>query len=74
MTDKYYQKYKESFKKKHVKDTKIFLENKKVKGEKKARKICQNFTEDVSIITNVNRRCLSIIIVIIICYLLLFII
>ena len=34
MTDKYYQKYNESFKKKHVKDMKIFLENKKAKGKK----------------------------------------
>ena len=35
MVNKDYQKTKKSFKKKHVKGTKIFLKKKKKKGEKK---------------------------------------
>ena len=35
MVNKYYQKKKKSFAKKHVKGTKIFLKKKKKKGEKR---------------------------------------
>ena len=35
MVNKYYQKTKKSFKKKHAKDIKIFLKKKKKKGTKK---------------------------------------
>ena len=46
MVNKYYQKNKKSFGKKHVKYIKISLKNKNTKGEKKARERYHNFTEE----------------------------
>ena len=43
MVNKYYQKTKKSFKKKHVKDTKIFLNKKKKKMKKGSRQIPKSF-------------------------------
>ena len=45
MANKYYQKTKKSFKKKHVKDIKIFLK-KKTKRRKKAQDIYKNLSEE----------------------------
>ena len=47
MVNKYYQKTKKSFKKKHAKDIKIFLKKKKKKGaKKKTQDRYKNFFED----------------------------
>ena len=47
MINKYYQKTKKSFKKKHAKDIKIFLKKKKKKGtKKKTQDRYKNFSED----------------------------
>ena len=47
MVNKYYQKTKKSFKKKHAKDIKIFLKKKKKKGtKKKTQDRYKNFSED----------------------------
>ena len=43
MVNKYFQKNKKSFEKKHLKGTKIFLNNKKKKGQKKPRQIPKSF-------------------------------
>ena len=39
MVNKYYQKHKERLRMKHVKDIKIFLKKKKIKGKKGSRQI-----------------------------------
>ena len=60
MTNNYYQKHKESFQKKHVKDIKIFLKKQKKNMRKKAPERYQNLTEEkketkISIIVNLMR-------------------
>ena len=55
MVNKYYQKTKKSFKKKHAKDIKIFLKKKKKKGTKKRPK-----TDIKIFLKTKNKRKLSI--------------
>ena len=43
MVNKYYQKTKKTFKKKHMKDIKIFLKKKKKKRKKSSRQIEKSF-------------------------------
>ena len=46
MVNKYDQNHKKDCKQKLMKDIKIFLKNKKTKGEKKAQERYENFTEE----------------------------
>ena len=65
MVDEYYQKTKESFRKKHVKGTKIFLKKKKTKNTNMLEKdikvlLKKKKKKGVSIITNLSKSYLSI--------------
>ena len=61
MVNKYDQNHKKDCKQKLMKDIKIFLKNKKTKGEKKAQERYENFTEEkkrkktVSIKRNISK-------------------
>ena len=64
MVDKYYQKTKESFRKKHAKGTKIFLKRKKTKNTNMLEKdikvlLKKKKKKGVTIIKNISKSCLK---------------